>query len=408
MRLTSGLRLGSIRGIEITADASLLVIFLLILFSLATAIFPAWHPEWSPGLSWFTAFCAAILFCASVLVHELSHALVGRTHNVVIRRITLFMFGGIAHMEGEPPSWRAELSMAIVGPVTSLVLGFVFLWLAGFIGGPLNINPDNPQETLAALSPAATLLLWLGPVNIGLGLFNLVPGFPLDGGRVLRALMWGLTGNLQLATRWASNAGQIFAWLLMSAGILMILGLRVPFLGGGFLNGVWLAFVGWYLNNAALMSYQQLLIRTALEHVPVRKLMQTRFVRVDPQMSVSTLVNEYVMASGQRAFPVEAEGKLVGMVSLRDVQKRARTDWEIVTVRDIMTPVPKLEMVSPDQDAVEALKAIGRLDLSQLPVVQNNEILGLLRREDILKWLSLHAPEIPAYWEHPERASGKS
>jgi len=341
-------------------------------------------------------------------VHELSHALVGRTHNVVIRRITLFMFGGIAHMEGEPPSWRAELSMAIVGPVTSLVLGFVFLWLAGFIGGPLNINPDNPQETLAALSPAATLLLWLGPVNIGLGLFNLVPGFPLDGGRVLRALMWGLTGNLQLATRWASNAGQIFAWLLMSAGILMILGLRVPFLGGGFLNGVWLAFVGWYLNNAALMSYQQLLIRTALEHVPVRKLMQTRFVRVDPQMSVSTLVNEYVMASGQRAFPVEAEGKLVGMVSLRDVQKRARTDWEIVTVRDIMTPVPKLEMVSPDQDAVEALKAIGRLDLSQLPVVQNNEILGLLRREDILKWLSLHAPEIPAYWEHPERASGKS
>jgi len=408
MRLTSGLRLGSIRGIEIAADASLLIIFLLILFSLATAIFPAWHPEWSPGLSWLTALGAAVLFCVSVLVHELSHALVGRAHNVQIRRITLFMFGGIAHMEGEPPSWRAELSMAIVGPITSLVLGFIFLGLVGVISGPLNINPDNLRDTLAALSPLATLLLWLGPVNIGLGLFNLVPGFPLDGGRVLRALMWGLTGNLQLATRWASTAGQIFAWLLMSAGILMILGLRVPLLGAGFVNGVWLAFVGWYLNNAALMSYQQLLFRNALEHVPVRRLMQTRFVRIDPQMTVSTLVNEYVMASGQRAFPVEAQGKLVGMVSLRDVQKRARADWENVTVGDIMTPTAKLQTIPPDQDAIEALTTLGRLDLSQLPVVQNGEILGLLRREDILKWLSLHGPQAPTHWDDRRHAAGKS
>lgn len=408
MRPTSGLRLGSIAGVDIAADTSLLIIFLLILFSLATGIFPAWHPEWSPGLSWLTALGAAVLFCVAVLVHELSHALVGRAYNVPIRRITLFMFGGIAHMEGEPPSWRAELSMAIVGPVTSLVLGFVFLGLVGVISGPLNINPDNLRDTLAALSPVATLSLWLGPVNIGLGLFNLVPGFPLDGGRVLRALMWGLTGNLQLATRWASTAGQIFAWLLMSAGIMMILGLRVPFLGTGFVNGVWLAFVGWYLNNAALVSYQQLLIRGALEHVPVRKLMQTSFVRIDPQMSVSTLVNEYVMASGQRAFPVEAQGKLVGMVSLRDVQKRARADWDKVTVGDIMTATSSLRTISPDEDAMEALTTIGQLDLSQLPVVQSGEVLGLLRREDILKWLTLHGPQVPAHWEDRRHATGKS
>jgi Zn-dependent protease/CBS domain-containing protein len=390
------LRLGSIGGIEIGADASLLILFFLITFTLATGLFPVWHPEWTTGLSWFTALGAAVLFFISVLTHELSHALVGQVYGVEIRRITLFMFGGVAHMEGEPPSWRAELAMAIVGPLTSLLLGFLFLWLAGLVTGPLKIDPDNPRKALAALGPIASLLLWLGPVNIALGLFNLVPGFPLDGGRVLRAVIWGLTGNLQLATRWASNAGQGFAWLLMSAGLLMILGLRVPFLGGGFVNGVWLAFIGWYLNNAALLSYQQLLIRDALERVPVQKLMQTQFMHVDPQMPVATLVNEYLMPSGQRAFPVEAGGRLVGIVSLRDLQKAARTDWESVTVGAIMTPAAKLAVISPDQDALEALAIISQLDLNQLPVVRDGEFLGLLRREDILKWLSLHAPRSPS------------
>ncbi len=390
MRWTRGLHLGSVAGIDITADASLLIIFLLIVFSLATGVFPAWHPGWSTELCWLTAVGSAVLFFISVLTHELSHALVGRFCGVQIRRITLFMFGGIAHMEGEPPSWRAELGMAVVGPITSLVLGILFLGLAGLFTGSLHFDPGNPRKVLSEVGPVASLLLWLGPVNIVLGLFNLVPGFPLDGGRVLRALMWGLTGDLQLATRWASIAGQAFAWLLMSTGVLLILGLRLPLLGAGLLNGVWLAFIGWYLNNAALLSYQQLLIRDILEHVPVRKLMRTRFLQVDPQMRISTLVNEYVMASGQRAFPVEAEGRLVGMVSLRDLQKAERTAWDTSTVGTIMTPAAKLAVVSPEEDALQALEMISRLDLNQLPVVRDSEFLGLLVREDILKWLSLH------------------
>jgi Zn-dependent protease/CBS domain-containing protein len=390
MRRSRGLRLGSIAGIDIAADPSLLIIFFLITFSLAEGVFPTWHPAWATEVCWLTAGGAAVLFFVSVLTHELSHALVGRVCGVEIRQITLFMFGGVAQMEGEPPSWRAELGMAIVGPLTSLVLGILFLALEGLVSGPLNFDPDNPQKALAALGPIATLLLWLGPVNIVLGLFNLVPGFPLDGGRVLRAIMWGFTGNLQLATRRASIAGQAFAWLLMSSGVLMILGLSLPLVGGGLVNGVWLAFIGWYLNNAALLSYQQLLIHDALEQVPARKLMRTRFLRVDPEMRISTLANEQMMASGQRAFPVEAKGRLVGMVSLRDLQKADRTAWDTLTVGAIMTPAARLAVISPEEGALEALQMIGRLDVSQLPVVRDGELLGLLGREDVLTWLSLH------------------
>lgn len=390
MRWAGGLRLGSILGIDIVADPSLAIIFVLILVSLAAGVFPEWHPQWSAGLCWLTATGAAVLFFGSVLAHELSHALVGRLRGVQFRRITLFMFGGVAQMETEPPSWRAELSMAAVGPVTSLALGIAFLALAALASGPLHINPKDPRAALAALGPLATLLFWLGPINIGLGLFNLVPGFPLDGGRILRALMWALSGDLHRATYRASLAGRAFAWLLAAAGILMILGIEVPYLGGGLINGLWLAFIGWYLNNAALSSYRELLLRESLEQVPVSKLMLTRFVRVTPHMRIDTLIDEYLMTSGQRAFPVEADGRLVGMISLGDLQKYKRDQWHDVTAGDAMTPATELATVGPDVSALRALEIITRRDLAQLPVVEGESLLGLLRREDILKWLSLH------------------
>lgn len=391
MKWAGGLRLGSIEGIEIVADPSLAVIFVLILMSLATGVFPEWHPKWSAGLCWITATGAALLFLASVLVHELSHALIGRTRGVEIKRITLFMFGGVARMEREPPSWRAELIMAAAGPATSLALGFVFAVLAALASGAVRIDPSDPRPALAALGPIATLLFWLGPVNIVLGVFNLVPGFPLDGGRILRAVMWAVSGDLHRATHWASLAGRTFAWILVSAGVLMILGIEVPLLGRGFINGLWLAFIGWYLNNAALLSYRELLLRESLEHVPVSKLMLTRFIRVAPQMRVTTLMDEHVMGSGQRAFPVEADGRLLGIVTLRDLQKCTRGEWQSATVGEIMTPAPKLATVGPDEPALEALLVLTRRDLGQLPVVRNEELLGLLRREDLLKWLSLRA-----------------
>lgn len=389
MRLASGFRLGSIAGVAITIDWSLLLIVFLITFSLAAGVFPAWHPEWSAALSWTTALAAAVLFFASVLAHELSHALVGRAVGVEIRRITLFMFGGMAHMESEPPSWRAELGMAIVGPVTSLVLGVAFLAVAAAMGGTVDVAAEDPQAALAALGPLASLLLWLGPVNIILGLFNLVPGFPLDGGRVLRAAMWGITGDLLRATRWASRAGQGFAWVLMSIGFAMIVGLRVPLFGGGLVNGLWLAFIGWFLNNAAIMSYRQMLVRESLADVPVRSLMLTRYVTVNPDVTVATIVNEHLMSSGQRAFPVEDQGRFIGIVSLRDVSKCNSNDWPVTPVGDIMMPAGRLATIGPETDAAEALELLARNDVNQIPVVRDEQLLGLLRREDIVTWLAL-------------------
>lgn len=390
MGLSGGFRLGSIFGVEIRIDWSLAIIFFLIAFSLAAGMFPAWHPDWSPALAWGTALAAAVAFFASVLVHEMSHALVGRARGIQVRRITLFMFGGMAHMENEPPSWRAEFLMAIVGPLTSLGLGVAFLWLAGVVHGPIVLDPEDPMATLAALGPLASVLLWLGQINILLGLFNLVPGFPLDGGRVLRAAFWGVTGDHEKATRWASRGGQLFAWLLIASGFAMILGWQVPVFGTGFVGGLWLILIGWFLNSAAAMGYRQVVLHNALDNVQVRQLMQAPIARVEPRMRVRTLVDELVMSSGQRAFPVESDGRLVGLVSLRDLHKRDAGQWGDTTVGDIMTPLADLATVAPRQDAGEALDLLGQRDLNQLVVVEDGVARGLLRREDIVKWLALH------------------
>jgi Zn-dependent protease len=386
----SGLRLGRVAGIDIVADWSLLVIFSLITFSLAAGVFPSWHPGWGAGLAWLTALGAAVLFFASLLAHELSHAIVARLGGMRVRRITLFMFGGMAHLESEPRSWRAELVMAAVGPLTSFVLGVVFLFLAAIAAGPLEIDPENPREALAALSPLATLLYWLGPVNLLLAAFNLVPGFPLDGGRVLRAILWGATGNLRAATRWASRGGQLFAWLLVATGTLMLFGVVVPVLGGGPIGGLWLMFIGWFLNNAALSSYRRLLVKETLEAVPVARLMRTQLERVDPELSVRQLVEEHLMQSGQRVLPVERDGRFLGLVSVSDLQKSERRAWDRMTAREIMTPVERLACVGPGADAGEALAELARRDVNQLPVLEDRRLVGLLRREDVIKWLALN------------------
>ena len=386
----NGFHLGRIAGIDVQVDWSLSIIFFLISFSLAMGLFPAWHPDWGPGIAWLTALVAAVAFFASVLAHELSHALVGRAQGIDVKRITLFIFGGMAHMENEPRAWKAEFWMAIVGPVTSLALGLLFLFLAWMSLDAAVIDPQNPEAMFAALTPVPTVLLWLGNINIVLAVFNLVPGFPLDGGRVLRALIWGATGDMRRATRWASQAGQVFAWALIATGVAMILGIQVPFFGGGFLPGLWLAFIGWFLNNAALVSYRQLLVRDALEDVPVTRVMQTDFATVALDTPVDVLVDQHVLGTGQRAFPV-FEGKLFrGMLCLQDVRKVARENWSHTRAAEIMTPLNGLISVTPQTDAMEALDLLGRHRINQLPVMENGELRGLVSREDILRWLTLY------------------
>lgn len=386
----NGFRLTRIAGIDVFLDWSLLIIFALVTLSLGGGVFPAWHPDWNPATAWLTAACAAVLFFLSVLLHELSHALVGRAQGIEVPRITLFVFGGMAEMKSEPTAWRGEFWMAIVGPVTSLLLGLLFMALAAATAGPAEIDLDNPQRALERLSPLATLLFWLGPVNVVLGLFNLVPGFPLDGGRVLRSVMWGITGDMVRATRWASVGGQLFAWLLIAAGLSMVLGLRVPVFGSGTANGLWLALIGWFLNNAAIMSYRQLILRETLRDVPVSRLMKADIQVVEPGLPVQRLVDDYLMSRDQRFYPVVDSGRLAGVVCLRDVRRMPRSDWEASRVADIMTPEDKVTSVSPDDAASDALGLLGQRQLNQLPVVEGGVVRGMIRREDILRWLSLH------------------
>lgn len=386
----TGFRIGAVAGIEVFVDWSLLIIFFLITFGLGAGLFPAWHPTWSAGLAWVTALAAAVLFFCSVFVHELSHALVGRAHGITVRRITLFVFGGMAHMENEPRGWRAEFWMAIVGPLTSLLLGAAFLVLAGVLGGTAQFDVDDPEAAMARLGPLPTLLMWLGPVNIVLGLFNLVPGFPLDGGRVLRAILWGITRDFRKATLWASRGGQAFAWLLIAAGLAMIMGLRVPVFGTGFVGGLWLAFIGWFLNNAALMSYRQVLVREALADVPVARLMRSDVVLVEPDLSLERLMDEHLLGTDQRAFPVMEHHRFLGLACLHDIRQQPRDRWPVTTVRDVMTPADRLTTVTPRQDAAEALDLLSRENVNQLPVLEQQSLVGLLRREDILRWLSVY------------------
>jgi len=384
-----GFHLARIAGIDVYLDWSLAIIFMLVTFSLGAVAFPAWHPQWGPGTAWLTAVAAAVLFFASVLTHELAHALVGRRFGIDVPSITLFVFGGMAQMREEPHAWRPELLMAIAGPITSLLLGGFFIWLGSTLTGPLPDTTD-PEEFLSALSPVATLFFWLGPINVILGLFNLVPGFPLDGGRVLRAALWGATGDMVRATRWASNAGRGVAWLLIATGFAMALGVRVPFFGTGLGGGLWLALIGWFLHNAAVAGYRQLLVRESLLDVPVGRLMATEHRTVPPGLTVRRFVDEHLLRGEQRAFPVVDNDRLVGLVCLKDVHRLPREEWDARLVADIMTAAAELATLSPEDDGVDALNALNRRNVNQVPVVDNGRVVGIVRREDVLRWLSIY------------------
>lgn len=387
--MQGGLRLFRLAGIDVYLDWSLIIIFLLITTSLGVSVFPQWHPQWSTLTAMTTAFVAAVLFLASVLAHEYSHALVGRSRGMTVNRITLFIFGGMAQIESEPEDWKSEFWMTIVGPLTSLLLGFLFAALGMAVAGTQHLDPENPGAFVESLSPLATLLLWLGPINIVLGLFNLVPGFPLDGGRILRSLIWGATGDLRRATRYASRGGQLFAWLLMGSGFAMILGLRVPVFGTGLINGLWLAFIGWFLNSAAVASYQQLLVRQVLQGVPVSRLMHRQIQTLSPDISLQALVDDYLFSGDQRAYPVVSGGQMQGLITLHDLRGVERARWPDTRVADIMVPWQKVARVGPDDDASEALDLISQRGFNQLPVTDGTTLTGLLRREDLLRWLSL-------------------
>lgn len=389
--MRSGFRIGRLFGINLIIDWSWLLIFLLVTWNL-TVGFAQIHPDWGWTLRVGAAVIAALLFFASVLVHELAHSLVAQSQGLPVRSITLFLFGGVSNIQKEPPSAKAEFLIAIVGPISSFVLGGLLLLLGISLTGGIGEAADQPRTILAQLGPVATMLLWLGSVNILLAIFNLIPGFPLDGGRVLRSILWGTTNDLHKATRWAAWVGQAIAWIFIGTGIAMVFGVEVPFFGSG-LGGLWLAFIGWFLNSAAIQSYQQLVIQDLLEGVPVQRLMRQNVTAVPPDATIGALINDYLMGTDEQAFPVTDNEQLLGLVCLEDVRQVPRDAWETTTVRQIMTPRDELVTVEPQEDASDALDKLVRRDISQMPVMQNGHFLGLLRRRDIARWLEMRSGE---------------
>lgn len=248
-----GVRIGRIFGIEIRVDWSWLIILGLVTWNLSTTFRNA-HPDWNGGLAILLGVVAALLMFASVLAHELAHSLVAKLRGLRVDDVTLFLFGGVSEIEEEPKSPGGEFLMAILGPVTSLVIGGLLL-LAGGAFSDIQETQGNAQALIGRLSPLATLVLWLGTINIVLAVFNMIPGFPLDGGRVLRSIVWGITGNLRAATRVAAGVGALISGLMILGGIMMLLGVRVPFFGTGFVNGIWLMLIGWFLFSAAARRF---------------------------------------------------------------------------------------------------------------------------------------------------------
>jgi Zn-dependent protease/CBS domain-containing protein len=387
--LRSGFGIGRIFGIHVRIDWSWLFIFFLISWNLAF-VFSQMNPEWALGLRWGVAIAASLLFFMSVLAHELAHSLVARARGIPVRNITLFLFGGVSNIERDPKTPKEEFLIAIVGPVTSVLLGVLLIGLAIGLGGP-SPTMTSPTGFLVRAGPAITVLIWLGSLNILLGIFNMVPGFPLDGGRVLRSIFWSITGSFRRATRYASRVGQVVAWIFIIAGIAMIFGFQIPIFGSGLIGGVWLAFIGWFLNSAASQSYQQVVIQDILGDVPVERLMRQDPPSVPSRITIDELINERIMRGDDHAFPVVENDRLIGLITLDDIRKIPKDEWLTTYVADIMTPGEKLMTVTLQEDAAEALRMLSRKDVNQLPVMEGNHLVGLLRRRDIVRWLQLHS-----------------
>lgn len=388
---TRSVRFGRVFGIQLAFDYSWLFIAFLLSWSLAAG-FLRWHPDWSRATAVVTAVIAALLFFASVLLHELAHSLVARRFGVPVRGITLFLFGGVSNIEREPPTPKAEALTAIVGPLTSIVIGVVLI-IAG--SAALNVSPgaiDDPTLAIERLSPVATLLMWLGPINLLVGVFNLIPAFPLDGGRILRAALWSATHSFRTATRWASMIGEGFGWALVVLGVAMAFGANVPFFGRGLVGGLWLAFIGWFLSSAAARTWRRELLHELLDGVVVSRVMRPAGTAVSPDMNIETLVDKIVLQSDLRAFPVMTpDGGVAGMIALADVRRVPRPQWRSVRVGEVMTPAPKLVTASPNDELMPALEPLLRADLDQAPVIDGaGHLVGMLFKSDILRWIELH------------------
>jgi len=315
---------------------------------------------------------SSLLFFASVLAHELAHSFVARANGIPVHSITLFIFGGMAQITREPKRPRDEFFMALAGPATSIVVAILFgaIWFV----------------TSKFSKPIAEVASWLGLINGMLAVFNLIPGFPLDGGRVLRSIIWGITGNLRKSTRVASIIGRAIAYVFIFIGILIIFQVgwfnRVTWF-----SGLWIAFIGWFLANAAANSYNQMALRDRLQGHTVREVMVTDYPYIPHNLMLEELVHDYILHTGRHCFPVVDEELVLGIVTLHNVKEIPRERWHSTTVSEIMTPLEQLQTAHPDDELSDVLEQMTHEDVNQLPVIDYGKLVGMVARDNVLAFI---------------------
>lgn len=361
-------RLGSIFGFEIRVDLSWFLIFFLILWTFIGSVFPGNYPELSQATYIVMGVVATLLFFASLLAHELSHSFVARAKGIPVEGITLFAFGGVSRTRTDAATAGDEFQIAGVGPLTSIAIAILFgllYWIGTIAGWSAAVNGVTG---------------YLASINLILAIFNLLPGFPLDGGRLFRATVWKITGNLKKATRIASWGGKFFSYLIIALGV-------VQLFGGLVLNGLWLIFIGWFLNNAAEYSYQQLVVRTSLEGVRVKDLMTPAPEIVPPDLTLRELVDDYFLQQRYQSYPVTQNAKPLGIITLNQVKEVPREEWERRTVAETMISVDKGVVVRPEEDVTQMLEKMEASGVRRVIVARNGELEGIVTANDVTSWL---------------------
>jgi Zn-dependent protease/CBS domain-containing protein len=366
--LAGTFRIGRILGFEINVHWSWLFIFFLVTWTFATGVLEEFYPDWTDGRRWVVASAISIVFFLSILLHEMSHSVLARRYGINVTSITLFVFGGVSNLAKEPENARQEFWIAIVGPFTSLGLSLLFLVLYLVL---------NPIEDGAA-GVAANLAV----INAAIGVFNLIPGFPLDGGRVLRSVFWAKRNNLLGATRAASRVGTVVAYAIMAVGV-------VSFFVTSVVTGVWFFLIGNFLRIASSESYQQVFLDTALRGVPASAVARQDFVSVSPDMTLADLVEDNVLAGHGRCFPVIVGSELIGLITLDDLRHVPRDQWPTTTVYRAMTPYPKLRTVSLKDDLPAVLSEMAAGDVNQIPLMDGRQLLGLIHRSDVFRYIQV-------------------
>ena len=367
--MNDGIQVAKIWNIPIRLHISWFIIFALVAWTLASGYFPAQAPDLSKAQYLVVGALTSLLFGASVLAHELGHSFVALRNKVRVSRVTLFIFGGIAQIEEEPPTPRAEFWIAIAGPLTSLALGLGFGAL-GLLAGPL-----------AWLSAPS---LWLARINLVLAAFNLIPGFPLDGGRVLRAIVWQVKKDLKKATQIASTAGRVVAIGFIAYGVFIAL-------TGDFFNGLWIAFIGWFLQNAAAGAVTQMEVQETLKGVEVSQIMQRDVQSIPWSTRLDSVVEERVIPFGSQVFLVTDQHGLAlrGMLTLGNVTAVPRDRWAHLTAQDVMVPRNRFVSVRPEMEVLDALRFMDESHVSQVPVMDDDDLIGVLTQEDVMRYLRL-------------------